>query len=73
MGTRAANNIFQQMLFQMYGQEPEILPWPAMEPMIALAVGKQAVVYDPVGGTRCSEEQMKIFFGEDLGFKRAFT
>ena len=70
MGTRAADNIFQQMLFDLHGIQPKITPWPEVQPMIALAVGKKAVVCDPVGGIRCSEEQMKIFFGEDLGFKR---
>lgn len=70
MGGRAADNTFQQMLFEQHGIEPRITPWPEVPPLIALAVGKKAVVYDPVEGTRCSEEQMKIFFGDDLGFKR---
>jgi hypothetical protein len=38
--------------------------------MIALAVGKKAMVYEPAGGVRCSEENMKIYFRDDLGFQR---
>jgi hypothetical protein len=38
--------------------------------MIGLAVGKKAVVYDPEGGTTCSEDLMKVYFGDDLAFKR---
>jgi len=37
--------------------------------MKARAVEKKAVVHDPVCGTRCSEEQMKIFFSGALAFK----
>jgi hypothetical protein len=28
------------------------------------------VVYDPEGGTKCSEDLMKVYFGDDLAFKR---
>lgn len=70
MGTRAADNIFQQILFEQYGIATDLKDWPKYPPMIGLAVGKKAVVYDPEGGAKCSEEAMKIYFGEDLAFQR---
>jgi len=70
MGTRAADNIFQQILSEQYGIPTDLKDWPKYPPMIGLAVGKKAVVYDPEGGAKCSEEAMKIYFGEDLAFQR---
>jgi len=70
MGTRAADNIFQQILSEQYGIATDLKDWPKYPPMIGLAVGKKAVVYDPEGGAKCSEEAMKIYFGEDLAFQR---
>jgi hypothetical protein len=29
-------------------------------------------VYDPEGGAKCSEEAMKIYFGNDLAFQRKY-
>lgn len=72
MGTRAADNIFQQILAEQYGISTAIKDWPKYPPMIGLAVGKKAVVYDPEGGAKCSEEAMKIYFGEDLAFQRKY-
>ena len=70
MGTRAAENIFQQILFEQFGIPTALRDWPKYPSMIGLAVGKKAVVYDPVGGTKCSEDLMKVYFGDDLAFKR---
>jgi hypothetical protein len=70
MGTRAAENIFQQILFEQFGIPTALRDWPKYPSMIGLAVGKKAVVYDPEGGTRCSEDLMKVYFGDDLAFKR---
>jgi len=70
MGTRAAENIFQQILSERFGIPTALRDWPRYPPMIGLAVGKKAVVYDAEGGTKCSEEMMNIYFGEDLGFQR---
>lgn len=70
MGTRAASNIFQQILFETYGIPKTLRPWPKYPSMIGLAVGRKAVVYDPEGGTRCSEEMMGVYFGGDLAFQR---
>ena len=70
MGTRAAENIFQQILFEQFGIPTALRDWPKYPSMIGLAVGKKAVVYDPEGGTQCSEDLMKVYFGDDLAFKR---
>lgn len=72
MGTRAADNIFQHMLAEKHGRPLELKEWPKYPPMIGLAVGKKAVVYDPEGGVKCSEADMKVYFGEDLAFQREF-
>lgn len=72
MGTRAADSIFQQILSEQYGIPTDLKEWPKYPPMIGLAVGKKAVVYDPEGGAKCSEEAMKIYFGEDLAFQRKY-
>ncbi|KAF7186504.1 Oxidoreductase OXR1 [Pseudocercospora fuligena] len=69
MGVRAADNIHQHILNQRASTEINLTPWPEVPPMIALACGKSAVIYDPVGGARCGEEEMKIYFRDDLCFK----
>lgn len=68
MGNRAADNIHQQILSEQEKIQPSFTEWPEVPPMIALAVGTKAAVYDPVGGVKCSEEMMKVFFDNDLGF-----
>lgn len=69
MGHRAAETVHKQILNDRANVGLKIEPWPEMPPMIALAVGKKAVVYDPTAGCRYGEDQMKIFFDDDLGFK----
>jgi hypothetical protein len=73
MGYMAATNIHQQILQQQTGKTPEFLVYPETVPMIALAVGKNAVVYDPEGGTRSGEDMMQMFFGDDLGHSSKFS
>lgn len=73
MGTRAAENVFAHVLAERHGKPVELRAWPEYPAMIGLAVGRKAVVYDPQGGTKCSEEMMKVYFGEDLGFQREFA
>ena len=72
MGTRVADNVFQQILSEQYGTPTALKEWPKYPPMIGLAVGKKAVIYDPEGGSRCSEADMKLYFGSDLAFQRKF-
>lgn len=73
MGTRAADNIFQQILLERHDRPLALKEWPKYPPMIGLAVGRKAVVYDPDEGTKCSEGMMRIYFGDDLGFQRKWV
>jgi NADH dehydrogenase FAD-containing subunit len=72
MGHSAAVNIHQQMLRSHFGTEPRPNELEEYPPMIALAVGKTAVVYNPQSGTRAGEEWMARFFGENLGLESKF-
>lgn len=68
MGFVAAVNIHQQLLQKRYAKVPKFEEIPEFEAMIALAVGKKAVLYGPEDGTTWGESQMKMMFGDDLGF-----
>lgn len=69
MGHFAGMNIYQQLLLARDAKHvprwKEIQEFPAT---IALAVGKQAVVYSPNSGTTWGEDSMKAYFGDDLGW-----
>lgn len=67
MGQYAAENIHQRMLKHVYGAEPAFNELSEIPPMIGLAVGKKAVVYDPDEGTSDGEHLLKSYFGQDLG------
>lgn len=67
MGRRAAHNIHQLMVQEMYDSEPEFLELAPFPPMIAVAIGKQVVAYGPEVGTSCGTELMERMFGDDLG------
>jgi hypothetical protein len=67
MGHNAAFNIHQQMLESQFGHTPEFIEFPEVPPMIALAVGKKAILYSPSEGTQFGAEVMENFFGDDLG------
>ncbi|XHG07529.1 hypothetical protein AWENTII_010668 [Aspergillus wentii] len=67
MGHYAANNVHQLMLQQATGIKPEFLTLQEAPPMIGIALGKKAVTYNPVEGTRDGEDLMASMFGEDMG------
>ncbi|EKG15697.1 hypothetical protein MPH_07132 [Macrophomina phaseolina MS6] len=67
MGQYAAQNIHAHMLKEVSGVEPTWKELSEFPPMIGLAVGKKAVVYDPQEGTSDGEHLMKSYFGQDLG------
>lgn len=69
MGYIAADGMHQQMLQDRDNVQAEFTLWPEVPPMIALAIGDKAATYGPGQGVQCSEEQMQIFFSDDLGFK----
>lgn len=68
MGHIAATNISQQLLQRKFGTEPKFVEFPEVPPMIALAVGKQAVLYGEKEGTTWGEDKMQMMFGDDLGW-----
>jgi hypothetical protein len=67
MGHNAAFNIHQQMVESQFGHKPNFIEFPEVPPMIALAVGKKAILYSPREGTQSGAEVMQNFFGDDLG------
>ncbi|KAH7036314.1 pyridine nucleotide-disulfide oxidoreductase AMID-like protein [Macrophomina phaseolina] len=67
MGQYAAQNIHAHMLKEVPGVEPTWKELSEFPPMIGLAVGKKAVVYDPQEGTSDGEHLMKSYFEQDLG------
>ncbi|KIW64819.1 hypothetical protein PV04_09726 [Phialophora macrospora] len=69
MGQYAAHNIHQSMAKQLYGDEPKFMELEEIPPMIAIAIGKQAVAYHPAEGTTCGTELMERMFGDDLWTK----
>ena len=73
MGYTAAVNIHQQMLQGAFRTEPKFVEINEIPPMIALAVGKKAVLYGPQEGTTWGEAQMEMMFGEDLGWTSKFS
>jgi hypothetical protein len=66
------NKCFALIFRSHFGTEPRPTELEEYPPMIALAVGKTAVVYDPRSGTRAGEEWMARFFGENLGLESKF-
>ena len=68
MGYTAAVNIHQQLLQQHFKTTPKLVHINEIPPMIALAVGKKAVLYGPQEGTTWGEAQMEMMFGDDLGW-----
>lgn len=71
MGNYAAINIYQQLL-EKTGKKPEFVALNEYPAMIALAVGKQAVLYGPDEGTTWGRDKMEMMFGEDLGWTSKF-
>lgn len=66
-GYHAATNVHQLMLSEHIGSKPEFISLQAAPPMIGLALGKTAVTYNTVEGTRSGEDLMEAMFGEDMG------
>jgi NADH dehydrogenase FAD-containing subunit len=73
MGETVAFNIIQHILQVQQNKEPDWKEWPEMLPMIALAIGDKAAVYDPVGGLKTGEYQKKLYFGNDMGLSCKFA
>jgi hypothetical protein len=68
MGKFAGWNIYQLMLQELQGKEPELNKLDEIPPMIGLAVGKNGVSFGPEGMNH-GPQVMHYFFEEDLGFR----
>lgn len=55
------------MLHCAFGSVPKFVELNRIPAMIALAMGKKAVLYGPQEGTTWGEAQMEQMFGEDWG------
>ncbi|KIW00354.1 uncharacterized protein PV09_08066 [Verruconis gallopava] len=72
MGRTVAVNLYQQIIAEKYKIAPKFEEWPEIPPMIALAIGNQAMVYAPEMGASCSESNAKIYFRDDLAFDQCW-
>ncbi|KXJ88889.1 hypothetical protein Micbo1qcDRAFT_214051 [Microdochium bolleyi] len=67
-GKYAGLNMYQLMIQDVTGKEPSFLTLDPVPPMIAIAVGKEAVAYGPEGMSH-GPQIMRSYFEEDLGFR----
>ncbi|OKL58316.1 hypothetical protein UA08_06423 [Talaromyces atroroseus] len=68
-GLHTAVNIHQKILSKQRGQTPQFKELDSnVPPMMGIAVGKKAASYTPAAGTNASEEVLRLFFGDDMGF-----
>lgn len=72
MGHIAAVNIHQQLLQSKFEIEPKFEEFPEVPPMIALAVGKQAITFGGKDGVTWGEDDMEMIFGNDLAYQSEF-
>lgn len=73
-GRLAGLNIHQLMLRELSAgaaepHAPAFQELSEIPPMIGLAVGRMGLSYGPDEGMKSGEEVLKLFFGDDLGFK----
>ncbi|KAH8589395.1 hypothetical protein B0O99DRAFT_692625 [Bisporella sp. PMI_857] len=68
MGHVVAINIHQQLLAAQTGAAPKFRELAEFPAVIALAVGKKAVLYGPAEGVTYGEKEMDMMFGNDLGW-----
>jgi hypothetical protein len=69
MGYHAATNIYQKLVHESLGLEPKYMLFPAdVPPMIAIALGKTAIMHSPVDGNTSGEAVLEMMFRNDLGF-----
>lgn len=73
-GRFAGLNIHQLMLQELSSlsekkHTPEFQELAEIPPMIGLAVGKMGLSYGPDVGMNSGEDVLKLFFGDDLGFR----
>lgn len=67
-GYWTAINIWQEIIAERHGLEPDFIPWTAGDAVMAIAIGTQAVCHD-TGGVTFGKETLKNTFGTDLSLK----
>jgi hypothetical protein len=68
MGQFAATNIMKLMLTaEDVRREQDLLNCPSMDPMMALSIGSQALVYQKAIGVLSSEELKETVIGRGMG------
>jgi hypothetical protein len=55
------------MLQQAYGKKPEFMELAEFPAVMGIAIGKQAVAYNPTGGVTSGEDVLQAYFRNDLG------
>lgn len=68
-GHHAAVNIHQTMLSQSFGSTPKFVEIQKPPPMLCVAIGRNAVGYNPMEGVISGEDTRKLYFKDDLGFE----
>jgi hypothetical protein len=74
MGRLAASNVFS-ILYQEENTDfaKGLAETPKLPPMIAIAIGGQAVTYTPDAGIQHGKDVMKTHFSNDLAWASRFT
>ncbi|KAJ1337387.1 apoptosis-inducing factor 2 [Microdochium nivale] len=67
-GKYAGINMYQLMTQDVTGKEPSLLTLDPVPPMIAIAVGKEAMAYGPEGMSH-GPQIMRSYFEDDLGLR----
>ena len=71
MGFHAAHNIHQRLLqtrTPTESTEPEMKIFPVVPPMIAIAIGKTAIMFGPTDGITSGKDVLEMMFRDDLGY-----
>jgi hypothetical protein len=72
-GLHTAVNIHQKILSEQRGMTTQFKELDSnVPPMMGIAVGKKAASCSPSAGINASEEVLRLFFGNDLGFTSTF-
>lgn len=72
MGYYAARNAHQRMQELTFGTPPQYQTLREVPPMIAIALGADAVACHSSGGVESGNDVARRFFGDDVGFNSMF-
>lgn len=75
-GYHAAHNIHQRLLQTLpstkSSSKPEMKLFPHVPPMIAIAIGKTAIMFSPNDGLTFGKDVLQMMFRDDIGFASEF-